>query len=66
MEEILHTYKGVNKDMSAHGGFVYEVGKEYEAEGEIKTCDNGFHACEMPLNVFDYFPPATSRYFEAE
>ena len=65
-ENVLHTYKGVNKDMTAYGGFKYEVGKEYEVEGEIKTCDNGFHACEMPLNVFDYFPPATSRYFEAE
>lgn len=65
-EEILHTYKGVNMDMTAYGGFKYEVGKEYEVEGEIETCSNGFHACEMPLDVFNYFPPATSRYFETE
>ena len=64
--EVLHTYKGVNKDMTAHGGFKYEVGVEYEAEGDIKACRNGFHACLMPLDVFNYFPPASSRYFECE
>ena len=64
--EVLHTYKGVNKDMTAHGGFKYEVGVEYEAKGDIKACNNGFHACEMPLDVFNYFPPASSRYFECE
>ena len=64
--EVLHTYKGVSKDMTAHGGFKYEVGVEYEAKGDIKACSNGFHACEMPLDVFNYFPPASSRYFECE
>ena len=44
----------------------YEVGKTYTAKGEIDCCNNGLHACEMPLDVLDYYPPASSRYFEVE
>ncbi len=44
-------------------GFQYEVGKEYKQEGEIKCCNNGFHACEFPLDVFGYYAPGeNSRY----
>ena len=47
-------------------GMQYEVGKTYTAEGKIDCCNNGLHACEMPLDVLDYYPPASSRYFEVE
>ena len=43
----------------------YEVGKAYE-ESEAKLCSCGFHACEFPLDVFGYYPPADSRYCEVE
>ncbi|MCA3065450.1 MAG: hypothetical protein ING73_00780, partial [Rhodocyclaceae bacterium] len=39
-------------------GFQYAVGESYEHEGAVQACSSGFHACEMPLNVFDYYPPA--------
>ena len=65
MEEVIKTYKGMSKDMSCRG-FQFEQGKEYEVEGEIKACKNGFHACKMPLDVFGYYNPAESRYFEVE
>lgn len=45
--------------------FQYEVGKEYE-ESEAELCSCGFHACEFPLDVFGYYPPADSRYCEVE
>ena len=52
--------------MQCHG-LQYEIGKTVEAEGELKLCENGLHACEAPLELFDYYSPADgSRYFEAE
>ena len=66
MTDKIKTYKGVNKDLTAYGGFKYVPGKEYECAGKIVACGNGFHACERPLDVLSYYAPATSRYFEAE
>ena len=57
-------YKGMSKDMKCRG-FQYEVGKEYETDKAV-ACECGFHACEYPLDVFNYYPPSTSRFFEVE
>ena len=46
--------------------FQYEEGGEYEQSGEIKCCENGFHACESPLDCFSYYAPADSVYHEVE
>ena len=57
-------YKGFNKDLKCRD-FQFDVGKEYE-EAEADICRKGFHACENPLDVFDYYPPSDSRYCEVE
>ena len=67
-------YKGMNDDMTCEG-FQYEVGKGGGHTGPLKCCPDdddlrtgagGFHACEYPLDVFSYYPPAGSRFFKVE
>jgi hypothetical protein len=35
-------------------------------DGEIKVCNRGFHACESPFDVFDYYTMIDSRFCEVE
>ena len=64
-DAILKTYKGFNTDMTCRD-FKYEEGKEYEISGDVKCCKNGFHACEDPLDCFNYYAPGQSVYHEVE
>lgn len=61
----MKVYKGTDKDMRCRG-LQYEIGKPAVVEGDISMCNNGLHACEMPLDVFNYYPPCNSRYFVGE
>ena len=63
--KAITSYKGFDKNMQCRG-FQYEVGKEYEMDGEIKCCNRGFHACKSPLEVWDYYDILNSRYAEVE
>ena len=64
-EKVIKSYKGFDKDMQCRG-FQYEVGKEYNMDGEIKCCNRGFHACKSPFEVWDYYDMLNSRFAEVE
>ena len=34
---------------------VYEVGKTYAVEGEVRICENGYHFCKKCVDVYDYY-----------
>ena len=61
----IKAYKGTDKNMKCRG-FQYEPGGIYEADHAVRCGGPGFHACEIPLDVFCYYPPADSRFFEVE
>ena len=64
-EKVIKSYKGFDKNMQCRG-FQYEVGKEYEIDGDIKCCKRGFHACESPMEVLDFYDMFNSRFAEVE
>ncbi|MES5168022.1 hypothetical protein ABVC73_05760 [Prevotella melaninogenica] len=64
-EKKIIAYKGFDKNLKCRD-FQYEVGKDYEMYGDIKCCERGFHACESPLEVFDYYDMLTSRFAKVE
>ena len=64
-EKVITSYKAFDKNMQCRG-FQYEVGKEYEMDGEIECCNRGFHACKSPIEVWNYYDMLNSRYAEVE
>jgi hypothetical protein len=65
VEETITTYKGFGPDWKCRD-FQYEIGKSYENPKGAEACAYGFHACEHPLNVFDYYAPAGSKFAVVE
>lgn len=64
-DKVIKSYKAFDKNMRCRD-FQYEVGKEYEMDGDIKCCNRGFHACKNPVEVWDYYDMLNSRFAEVE
>jgi len=58
-------YKGFKKDLTCMG-FKFEEGKTYIIDGAIKLCKKGFHFCENPFDVADYYDITDSDFAEVE
>ena len=60
----MKAYKGFNADLTCRG-FQYLEGETYETD-KAELCNSGFHACERPLDVLEYYDPANSVFHEVE
>ena len=60
----MKAFKGFRPDLTCRG-YQYKEGETFETD-RAKLCDSGFHACERPLDVFNYYSPSESVYHEVE
>lgn len=64
--EIIKGFKGFDKNLKCRD-FQYKEGETYEIkETPVRCTENGFHFCEYPLDVFNYYSPAESVFHEVE
>lgn len=61
-KEVIISYKGFSNKWECQG-FKFKVGETFHHDGPVvQVCKHGFHACEYPLDVFKYYPPAGNRF----
>jgi len=58
-------FKGFDKDLKCRG-FQFELNKDFEENCEPVLCEKGFHFCENPFDVWNYYPITSSRFAEVE
>jgi hypothetical protein len=65
-KEKINAYKAFDKDLKCRN-FQYEIGKDFRHDKPIEVCASGFHSCEYPLDVLNYYNVAEgTRFAEVE
>jgi hypothetical protein len=58
----IEAVKGFDEDWTCRG-FKYEIGQTYIHTGPVVRCGaGGFHACENPMDVWNYYSFTTSKF----
>jgi len=63
-EEKKIYYKGLDEHFKCLG-FQFAVGQTYKHDGKVEVCSSGFHSCENPFDVLNYYDVA-SRFAKVE
>jgi len=63
--EVIIGYKATDKGLTCRG-MQYVVGETYEHEGNISLCNSGFHFCQNPLDVLDFYNLCDSDFLTVE
>jgi hypothetical protein len=58
-------FKAFDKDMKCQGK-QYEIGKTYKMDENPVICKQGFHFCENPLDVLNYYDLTESNFAQVE
>ena len=58
-------FKAYEKGMKCKG-YQYEEGREYQTDKPLKLCESGFHFCENPLDILNYYNLVESDFSEVE
>ena len=61
----MKAYKAFGPDWKCRD-MQYEVGETYTYNGDAVICESGFHACENPLDVLNYYDLTTCKIAEVE
>ena len=64
MTDAIKVYKGFDKDWKCRD-YQFKIGETFVHAGATKLCKEGFHACEYPMDIFNYYPP-TGQMAECE
>ena len=62
---VIRGFKAFDKGLVCRG-FQYEENTEYVHDGEVRACESGFHFCENPFDVFNFYKPSESEFAEVE
>ena len=54
-------YKGLDKNFRCRD-FQFKVGEIYTLDAKPVICEKGFHFCDIPLAVWEFYSPAYSRF----
>ena len=60
-EQTIIAYKGFDKELKCRG-YSFAIGKTHIHDGKVESCKSGFHSCEYPLDVFNYYNPSENRF----
>ena len=59
-------FKAVNHDLTGYNNFKYTIDETYDLSTKPTLCKTGFHFCQIPLFVFNFYNNPDDRYLLVE